>query len=81
MQRLWRLAREPVLRGLVFLLWLILFSWPLWSDPSYRAMGFLFVYHLACWLALALILVLMAWGLARQPPPPPDQPGEDDGDL
>ncbi|MFH1034424.1 MAG: hypothetical protein V1806_07945 [Pseudomonadota bacterium] len=80
MQRLCRLLREPVLRGLVLALWLALFSWPFWSDPAYRAIGFLFPYHLACWLALVLILMLMAWSLGRAGSPE-DPDADDDGQL
>jgi hypothetical protein len=78
MQRLWWLLREPALRGLVFALWLVLLSWPFWSDPSFRAIGFLFPYHLACWLTLVCILALMAWALGRARPP--GGPGGDDDD-
>lgn len=81
MQRLWRLLREPALRGLVLCLWLVLFSWPFWSDPSFRAISFLFPYHLLCWLALALVLGLMAWSLGRGPGPDQDPGGEDELDL
>jgi hypothetical protein len=80
MQRLGRLLREPALRGLVFGLWLVLFSWPFWSDSSFRAIGFFFPYHLACWLALVLILAVMAWAL-RRTRPEDSLNGEENGQL
>lgn len=81
MRRLRRLLREPALRGLIFGLWLVLFSWPFWSDPSFRAISFLFPYHLVCWLLLAAVLGLMAHALGRGPGPEEEPGGEDELDI
>ncbi|MBU1277280.1 MAG: hypothetical protein KJ720_18045 [Proteobacteria bacterium] len=60
----------PALGVLVFLVGLLLFSWPFWSAPAYRAPGFLFVFLFVVWIGLILVLWLMARAELRSSPPP-----------
>lgn len=75
MRVLARLWREPAFKGLLWALWLGLFSWPFWTgSEDYRAIGFLFPYHFACWLALIAALALGARAAAQ-----PQGPEGEDG--
>lgn len=73
MQQPTRPRQALALRVLLFMVGLLLLSWPFWSAPVHRGPGFLFIFLFLTWVALILALWMVARVQARQPRPPGEQ--------